>query len=365
MIAAWAWLRKQILARKAQLRFCLRVSIAAVLAFALMQFWTLPLRGLWAVLTAVVVMQTSIGGSIRATTEYVIGTMVGAVYASILGVLIPHSTTLALTAVLALAVAPLAYLAALSPSFRVAPFTAMLVLILAPQFNESPVTSALTRLGEVVLGGIVAILVSVLVFPQRAHGLGLDAARRALNQLADVLPKLLGGLTHQIAADDIQAMQDGAGRAVTAFQTVIDEARREQFIGLPLQPDPGPFSRTLLRLRHDVVILGRAASAPLPDAIARRLEASLSAVGKTAGNELRACAAAMAGRKPPPDDLELEQAIDTFATELASLRSEGLTIPLSATEAEQLFAASFALEQLRQNFRDLVRAVTDWSRSSR
>ena len=365
MIAAWAWLRKQILAHKAQLRFCLRVTIAAVLAFALMQFWTLPLRGLWAVLTAVVVMQTSIGGSIRATAEYVIGTMVGALYASILGVLIPHSTTLALTAVLALAVAPLAYLAALSPSFRVAPFTAMLVLILAPQFNESPVVSALTRLGEVVLGGIVAVLVSLLVFPQRAHGLGLDAAKRALNQLADALPKLLGGLTHQIEAEDIQTMQDGVGRAVTAFQTVIDEARREQMIGLPLQPDPGPFSRTLLRLRHDLIIFGRAAHAPLPDVIARRLGTPLSAIGRISSNELRACAAAMAARRPPPDDMELEQALDVFATELATLRSEGLTIPLSVSEAEQLFAVSFALEQLRQNFRDLVRAVTDWSRSSR
>ena len=85
MTTAWGWLQKQVLVRKAALRFCARVTIAAILAFTLMQFWSLPLRGLWAVLTAVVVMQTSVGASLRATTEYVIGTLFGAVYASALG----------------------------------------------------------------------------------------------------------------------------------------------------------------------------------------------------------------------------------------------------------------------------------------
>jgi hypothetical protein len=32
----------------AQLRFCLRKTVAAVLAFALAQLWNVPLHGLWA-----------------------------------------------------------------------------------------------------------------------------------------------------------------------------------------------------------------------------------------------------------------------------------------------------------------------------
>jgi len=256
-----AWFATHIFARKAALRFCLRTTVAALLAFGLMQFWALPLRGLWAVLTAVVVMQMSVGGSLRATTEYVVGTFAGAIYGSVLGVLVPHTTVPAMIGVLALAVAPLAYLAALTSSFRVAPFTAILVLLLANQFGQGgPIASALTRLGEVVLGGIVAVFVSILVLPERAHGLGLDKAKRALEQVADALQFLLSGFTRQIADGDIQNAQDEVGRSVTAFQTVIEEARREQLIGLAARPDPGPLSRTLLRLRHDLVILGRAAS---------------------------------------------------------------------------------------------------------
>jgi uncharacterized membrane protein YccC len=359
-MAAWTWLEEKVLARKAQLRFCLRLTAAALLSFALMQFWTLPLRGLWAVLTAVVLMQSSIGGSLRATSEYVIGTCVGAVYASIVGILIPQTTALMMMGVLALAVAPLAYLAALSPSFRVAPFTAIIVLLLSGQFGQSPVASAFTRSGEVVLGGVVAILVSLFVLPERAHGLGLTAARNALNQLADVLPKLLEGFTRPIPASDILDMQNSVGQAVTAFETVTDEARRERLVGLASQPDPDPFSRTLLRLRHDLVIIGRAASTPLPEIVAERLNVHLAVIGEIAAREFRACADAVAARQPPPGNVAFETAIDAFAADFAAIRREGLIRPLSGTEAEQLFALSFALEQLRQNFRDLTRAIRDW-----
>ena len=63
------------------------------------------------ILTAIVVTQMSAGGSLRATLEYIIGTVGGAIYAAIIGVLIPHGTPLAEAGVLALAIAPLALIA--------------------------------------------------------------------------------------------------------------------------------------------------------------------------------------------------------------------------------------------------------------
>jgi hypothetical protein len=358
-----AWVRKHLVVRKAALRFCLRTTFAALLAFGLMQFWSLPLRGLWAVLTAVVVMQMSVGGSLRATAEYLIGTFCGAVYASAVGMLVPHTTLPAMMGTLALAVAPLAYIAALTPSFRVAPFTAVLVLLLSGQFGQGPFASALTRLGEVALGGSVAVLVSILILPERAHGLGVDAARRALDRLAEVLPILLSGFTRSLAIADIHSLQASVGLAVGTFQTVMTEARREQLIGLAARPDPGVFARTLLRLRHDLVIIGRAATTPLPESVGSRLERPLSAIGAIARAELHACGTALASRKPPPDNAGFEAALDIFAAEFAALRREGLTGPLSESEAEHLFALSFALEELRHNFRDLTRCCADWARS--
>src|SRR5262249_52752073 len=83
------WLRARARDHATQLRLCLRVTVSVLASFILAQFLAVPLAGLWAVLTAVVVTQTSIGGSLKATVEYFVGTLGGAVYASLITILIP------------------------------------------------------------------------------------------------------------------------------------------------------------------------------------------------------------------------------------------------------------------------------------
>jgi hypothetical protein len=65
---------------------------------------------------------------------------------------------------------------------------------------------------------------------------------------------------------------------------------------LAIEPDSGPLSRTLLQLRHDLVIIGRATVIPLPDAVAARLGPPLSQVGVSASNYLNAAADALTDR---------------------------------------------------------------------
>lgn len=230
---AWTWARARLSLYRVQLRFCLRMTVAALLAFALAQVWNIPLHGLWAVLTAVVVTQMSLGGSLHATTEYVLGTIGGAIYAAAIAVLIPHTTALALAGVLALTIAPLAYAAAVSPRFRVAPFTGAIVLLISGQLGEGPVESALYRLLEVAIGGGVAVAVSLLVLPERAHGLGVDAAARILDLLSRLLLKLLAGFTKSIDVAETTRMQQEAGRALAAFQAIAAEAKGERTGGRP------------------------------------------------------------------------------------------------------------------------------------
>jgi uncharacterized membrane protein YccC len=362
--AAWNWPRLALGAFRARLRFCLRMTVAGLLAFALGQALTIPLHGLWMVLTALVVTQMSIGGSMRATTDYVLGTLGGAVYASAVGMLVPHTNTVAVAILLAITIAPLAYAAALNPSFRVAPFTATIVLLVSTQLGEGPIESAMYRLLEVVLGGAIAVAVSLFVFPERAHGLGLEAAARILDQLARALPQLLAGLTRKLEVEDVRRIQDETGRAVTAFQAIVTEAKRERSVQLVAEPDPAPLSRTLLRLRHDLVIIGRAAMAPPPKDFAERLDPPLGRIAACARDYLHACARALASRAPPPSLAATEAALAAYHSEIASLRKEGLTRTLSSSELEHLFALGFALEQLHHNFSDLGRCVQEWTRPS-
>jgi uncharacterized membrane protein YccC len=348
---------------KARLRFCLRMTVTALVAYALAQILTIPLHGLWVVLTAVVVVQMSVGGSLRATTDYIIGTFGGALYASAIGVLVPHTTPLTTGIALTIAIIPLAFAATLNPSFRVAPFTAVVVLLISTELHEGALTSALYRLLEVALGGAVAVAVSLLVLPDRAHGLGLESAARALRQLARALPELLAGLTSKTDALMIRRTQDEIGRAVVAFQAIADEAKRERMINLVTEPDPAALVRVLLRLRHDLVIVDRSATEPLPDHFAERLGPPLARFGASASEFLSASASALTARRPPPALDQVETAIADYASQMAAIRLEGLTRTLPSSEVERIFALGFALQQLHQDFLDLARCMNDWART--
>jgi uncharacterized membrane protein YccC len=134
--------------RRAQLALALRVTTAALAALALAQYLHLPLP-LWAVLTAVIVTQMSVGRSLKATLDYLVGTLSGAIYGGAIGVLVRHDSELALLGVLALALAPLALIATMKPSLSVAPITAIIVLLVPTITHASPYVSALDRIYEV------------------------------------------------------------------------------------------------------------------------------------------------------------------------------------------------------------------------
>src|SRR5262249_7571360 len=156
----------------------------------LAQFLAVPLAGLWAVLTAVVVTQTSIGGSLKATIEYFVGTLGGAGYAPLISILLPPSTVSVLFFLPAPPRPPPAPLAAINPHFRIGPFTAVIVILGGVATHSDPLQSALYRIAEVALGGFTGLAVSFLVLPARARALMIEAAADMLALMAASLPDL-------------------------------------------------------------------------------------------------------------------------------------------------------------------------------
>jgi uncharacterized membrane protein YccC len=344
---------------RVQLALSIRVTIAALVALALARLLQLPLP-LWAVLTAVIVTQMSVRRSLMATFDYLVGTLGGAIYGGAIGVLIPHASEIALLAVLALAVTPLAFIAAINPRFSVAPITAIIVLLIPTMTHATPFASALDRVIEVAHGGVTGLVVSFLLLPASAHPQVVRAAARTLDEMAGALGELLAGLTQGLDVEALHRIQDGIGQALVHMNVVGAEAERERSTRLlAAGPDTGPLLRTLLRLRHDLVIIGRAATTPLPEAFTSRLEAPLAQIGSAFAGYFRGSGAALrAGASPPPLDAA-ETALDVYAAEIAALRGEGLTRSLPGDEAERFFALGFALEQMHSNFKDLERCVAE------
>ena len=360
----WRGLRARVRHRRVELTLSIRVTIAALVSLALAQFLQLPLP-LWAVMTAVIVTQMSVGRSLKATFDYLIGTLGGAIYGGAIGVFVPHSNEVGLLAVLALAVAPLALLAAMNPRLSVAPITAIIVLLVPTITHASPIASALDRILEVALGGVTGFVVSFLLLPSNAHPLLVEAAARTLGQMAQALADLLAGLAQGPDVDSLHRVQDGIGEAVAHMNVVGAEAEHERLARLTVGPDTQPLLRTLLRLRHDLVMIGRATIIPLPKAFRTRLESPLAHVGVALADYLRASGAALLARRGSPSLNAVESALDAYAAEVATLRSDGLTQSLPGDAAERFFALGFALEQMRQNFTDLRRCVDEWAGSSK
>lgn len=148
--------------------------VNALLAFCVTQMLAIPLNGQWVVPTAVAVIQLSIGGSLRAAAEYIVGTIGGALYATGVAAVVPPTSELSFAFALALAIGPLAYAAAIRPSLRVAPVTAVLVLMISTKLGEAPIGLAYDRLLEVGIGLGIALTVSFLILPAPAHKLGLE-----------------------------------------------------------------------------------------------------------------------------------------------------------------------------------------------
>lgn len=353
------WLRS----RKVELGLGLRVTVAAMgaLVIALALGLKLPL---WAVLTSLIVTQMSVGRSLKATRDYLVGTVGGALYGAVIAILIPHHGEGALLAVLVLAVAPLAFIAAINPSLNVATVTAIIVLLLPLMNHGTPLESAIDRVLEVTVGALTGLSVSFLVLPSRAHSQMRVNAARVLELMASALAELLSGLTRGRDTDTLHRLQDGIGTALVGLNATGAEAERERAARLSSGPDTGPLLRTTLRLRHDLVMIGRASVMPLPAELQGRLSAPLAGVTDAIACYLRASAAALRSKMLPPAILPIQIALQAYAAEVAAVRSEGLTRGVPGDVAERFFALGFSLEQMRQNLKDLERCVAVWADAS-
>ena len=353
----------RIRSRRTQLGLAIRVTVAAVAAYATATALHLLLP-LWAVLTSLIVTQMSVGRSLKATRDYVLGTIGGAIYGGAIAILIPYSTEAGLLALLVLAVAPLAFVAAINPSLNAATVTAIIVLLVPTMHHSDPMTSAIDRVSEVGVGAITGLLVSFLVLPSRAVRQIRASAARLLELIADAFTELLAGLTRGRDNDALHRIQDGIGTAMVGMNAIGAEAERERAARLSSGPDTGPLLRTVLRLRHDVVMIGRATVVPLPVEVQMRLAAPLAEVSAAIVRFLRSAAEALRAGAGAPPIHPVHVALQHYAEAVAAVRQDGLIRGHSGDTAERFFAIGFSLEQMHQNLCDLDRVVGEWSEAA-
>jgi uncharacterized membrane protein YccC len=358
----WNDLRTWAVANAAALRLCFRMTVAGLVAYVLAELFALP-QGYWAVFSAIIVIQASVGGSVKATIDRVIGTIGGAIVGGAVGFAVPHQNPFSLGVALVIAIVPMTLVAALWPNYRIAPLTAVIVLLTPGAQQLGPLDSAFYRIVEIVVGSFVGLGVSLVVLPARAHALVVGTAARALSLLADLLGDWFAVLAGGRDKGRITQLQGDIRATMARLEIVAGEAHQERRIYLTHEFDPDPLVRTIFRLRNDVVMIGRAAAEPLPEPIVARLRVPFEQISLATQHFLRACADSLHGREHPPALDLAEQALANFTATVEELRREGDTQALAIENVSRLHALGFTLEQLRRNLEDFRNRVVECARA--
>jgi uncharacterized membrane protein YccC len=232
---------------------------------------------------------------------------------------------------------------------------------LVPQITHvSPLESSVYRIIEVAVGALAGLVASMVVFPTRAHNLLVEAAARMLELMAQAISELIAALTEGRDQAASPAFQDRIGELLARSEALAAQARHER-IGIlaAKQQDSGPLLRTLLRLRHDLVIIGRAAAVPLPEVFQKRMGPALQRIAAITAELLRDMADALVAGRQPPSLETFEASLEDFTKTFAGIRQDRLTVGLPVETVERIFALGFALEQLRDHLRDLHRYLRE------
>ena len=306
-----------------------------------------------AVLTAVIVTQANVGASLKAMLDRFVGSLGGAIWGVailfVLNKIEVRAEWLALTA----AIAPLAFLSASSMRLRAAPLTAI-ILLFTTSSTHDPLAAAVGRMLEIFIGSILALLVALVVLPVRAHGSLYESAESVLKSMGDLVGILLNGPPADGA--EFQRHHDQIRKGLAQIEAAATEVQQERAAHLTTAPDPLPFCRTLRRLRNDLTMIGRLTADPLPFELPPALADAATAVFRRSG-------AAILGHQPAPPLAMFEAALMNYTDQVAELRKSGATRVLPDEAIGRIFGLSVALEQLSDNFEDLLDRVNELGRN--
>ena len=353
-MSSTADLRARLSAALPDPRQAVRVTVGSLAAFAAYRLLHLQ-QGYWAVFTVVIVMQGSIGSTLGAATDRLIGTFAGAVLGGLAAWAAPR-TALGTALALALVIAATVLIATARPRFKVAPVTAA-ILILTQRPGLSEHSYVIDRVLEIALGGFIGVATTALVFPARSRVLLVARIGDVLGQMRTILLDIadrLDGAEPSPAAPTHAAMRS----AVTAIEQAMQDAERERSSGLAGHSIPAPIPRTLWRVRNDIVLIGRALDTPLPEPSAAELAPAACALLRAEAGRIERCAAALRKSGTPASE-DAKVLAEQFRRALERLRHARPDQALQFDEAARVFGLSFALEQLHRDVTDLSARIDE------
>ena len=323
---------------------------AAKTALAAALCWWLALRfglhdGYWGSISAIIVLQSNVGSTVNASRDRILGTLIGAV----LGFAFSLFGTLPWNYILAVLIAVVVCgLLGLRNSSRLAGVTITIVMLV--QKTGPRWSLAMDRVSEVVLGIVVALAVSTLVFPDRARLRLRDGLAQEFLVLGAFFEATLQGFRGS-PAKNLPTLRDDVLAMLRGNNQLLEAARNEPSGGPGWREGLNMLSQFGRSLFDALVALEFSVKDSHHDAYAQQLEPAL---GKLAA-DIRSGFNHVAGRiyawrfDVAPPQMSLEEDIEQLEARMDQVRHTG--IDFSQAEILRAYAVQLHLKQIARLLR--------------
>lgn len=322
---------------------------AAKTALAAALCWWLALRfglhdGYWGSISAIIVLQSNVGATVTASRDRLLGTFIGAGFGFACSVFGAPPWNYILAVVLAIVVCGLL---SLRNSSRLAAVT-ITIIMLVP-IAGSRWDLALDRVGEVLLGIVVALAVSTLVFPDRARLWLRDGLAQEFLLLGGFFEAILEGF-RGAPPQHLSTLRENLLALLRGNSQLLEAARNEPS-GPGWSEGLSMLSQFGRSLYDALVALELAVKDSHEDRFAQRLEPPLSRLAADihAGfNYLADCIHQWRFGVPAPG-INLEQDIADLEARMDEVRHTG--IGFSQAEILRAYAVQLHLKQIARLLR--------------
>lgn len=309
--ALLTWERRRLILHAA------KTALAASLCWWLARHFKLH-DGYWGSISSIIVLQSNFGSTITASRDRLLGTLIGAAFGfgfSLFGTL-PWSYFAAV-----LLAVSLCGLIGFRSSSRLAGVTISIVMLVE---GGSHWTLALDRVGQVILGILVALAVSTLVFPDRARLRLRDGLAQEFLVLGTFFEAILEGFRGKPSANLVKARENVLA-AMRANGQLMEAARNEPSGGPGWREGLGTLAQFGRSVFDSLVALEIAVRDTHQDVYAQQLEPALGrlAVDVHGGfHWVARCIHDWRFHEPPPG-INLEEDIGQLEARMAEVRHTG------------------------------------------
>lgn len=323
---------------------------AAKTALAAALCWWLALRfglhdGYWGSISAIIVLQSNVGSTVSASRDRLLGTLIGA----LLGFFFSRFGVLPWNYILAVMIAVIiCALLGLRNSSRLAGVTITIVILV--QKTGSHWTIALDRVMEVMLGILVALAVTTLIFPDRARLRLRDGLAQEFLVLGRFFEGILEGFRGTPAAN-LSSLQDEALAMLRGNNQLLEAARNEPSGGRGWREGLTMLSQFGRTLYDALVALEFSVKDSHEDGYAQQLEPAIGRLAldiRTAFHHVAACIHGWHFNKSA-SGLNLEQDISDLEARMEAVRHTG--IGFSQAEILRAYAVQLHLKQIARLLR--------------